>query len=579
MKKIKYISLNICLAILIGSTNSCSKMLEEEPKGMINETFLATESGLKNLAISQYFQCRNIVEDLRFTGVYPSDITTYSVNSVDAIEIGSGNTSNMPTLGAFSTFWRHLYAGVNNMNFGLESLETVNFNGSETVRGELSFFRAWFNLMIVESWGTGAHFAQKSTSSILTDGNQQPIEVFYKRILSDINTAIADLPLTSAERGRLTKPAAEAMKTRILLALAGYNQTVITASGYDSKEKLYTEAKQLADNVINNYQYSLLPNFEDIFDVKNEGNAETIWAVQFSAEDKFNTSDLSTGGHGLHRYWVGNYNRSARTGQIVPRMYGHSIYYGREYRHAMMTRYFLKLFNASEDKRTEGTIQTVWRALWNESTQSESDYGVPLKDGKPTDTVLFKPLYDVDEATAQAYTKRGIAIDGLNHIYDANGTPKPAARSWHHTMTKHLDPSRKVPKEEASHKDVIILRLGEIYLNAAECAYNLNDKAGAANYIDKLRERSRKTSTSLPVSASNITLDFLLDERARELGGEMLRWFDLKRTHKLAERSKAFNPDAVGVQDIHELRPVPQSELDKVTNRDQFVQNPGYPSK
>lgn len=579
MKSIQYIRSILCIFVILLSTMSCDNLLEEEPKGMINEQFLATESGLNNLIISQYYQCRNIVEDLRFTGVYPSDITTYSVNSVDATDIGSCRTSTMPTLGAFSTFWRHLYAGINNMNFGLDALQNIEFNGSEVIRGELSFLRAWFYLLVVESWGEGAHFADKPTSTVLTEGNQQPVEVFYKRILADIDVAIATLPETSPERGRITKPAAEALKTRILLALAGYDMDVVGAVGYESKEKVYTEAKDLADRVINSYHFMLMPKFEDIFDVEQEGNAETIWAVQFSAEDKYNTSDLSTGGHGLHRYWVGNYNRSARTGQIVPRMYGHSIYYGREYRHAMMTRYFLTLFNQKEDDRTDATIQTVWHALWDERTQSESDYGVPFKDGKPTDTVLFKPLYEVDEATAAAYAARGIAIDGLNHIYDADGTPKPAARSWYHTMKKHLDPSRKVPKEEASHKDVIVLRLGEMYLNAAECALFLNDKSGAANYIDALRERARKTSGSLAVTTDEIDLDYLLDERARELGGEMMRWFDLKRTHKLVERAKKFNPDAHAIADIHELRPVPQGELDKVTNRDEFVQNPGYPTK
>ena len=205
--------------------------------------------------------------------------------------------------------------------------------------------------------------------------------------------------------------------------------------------------------------------------------------------------------------------------------------------------------------------------------------GVPFKDGKPTDTILYKPLMNIDDATAQAFAKRGIAIDGLNHIYETDGTPKPAARSWYHTMKKHLDPSRRVPKEEASHKDVIVLRLGELYLNAAECAMQLNDKTSAAAYIDKLRIRSRKNVNALPVQASMMTMDFILDERARELGGEMLRWFDLKRTHKLVERCQTYNPDAKGVQAIHELRPIPQNELDKVTNRESFVQNPGYPTK
>ena len=241
----------------------------------------------------------------------------------------------------------------------------------------------------------------------------------------------------------------------------------------------------------------------------------------------------------------------------------------------MMTKYFLTLFN-EDDARRDATIQTVWYALWNENAQQEDAFGVPLKNGVRTDTVLFKPLYNVDDATAAKYAARGIAIDGLNDIYEADGTPKPAARSWYHTMKKHLDPSREVPKEEGSHKDVIMLRLGEQYLIAAESAHFLGDNATAAKYIDDLRIRARETPEALPVIASDINIKFILDERARELGGEFLRWFDLKRTDKLVERLEKYNPDAQNIQEFHKLRPVPQSELDKVTNRDAFIQNSGY---
>lgn len=112
-----------------------------------------------------------------------------------------------------------------------------------------------------------------------------------------------------------------------------------------------------------------------------------------------------------------------------------------------------------EDFRRDATIQTVWYALWNESNQQEDAEGIPFRNGIRTDTVLFKPLYSVDDMTAEQYAARGIAIDGLNHIYNTDGTPKTAARSWYHTMKKYLDPSRVVPKEEGSHKDVIELRL------------------------------------------------------------------------------------------------------------------------
>jgi hypothetical protein len=81
----------------------------------------------------------------------------------------------------------------------------------------------------------------------------------------------------------------------------------------------------------------------------------------------------------------------------------------------------------------------------------------------------------------------------------------------------------------------------------------------------------------MQILPAQVTLDFILDERARELAGEQLRWFDLKRTNKLVERIKALNPDgAQFIQSFHVLRPIPQSQIDAVANKGEFTQNPGY---
>ena len=79
------------------------------------------------------------------------------------------------------------------------------------------------------------------------------------------------------------------------------------------------------------------------------------------------------------------------------------------------------------------------------------------------------------------------------------------------------------------------------------------------------------------VSAADMTIDFLLDERSRELFGEYTRWWDLARTRRLVQRVKAYNPEgADGVQEHHRLRPIPQEQIDLVTEGPAFPQNPGY---
>ncbi len=106
------------------------------------------------------------------------------------------------------------------------------------------------------------------------------------------------------------------------------------------------------------------------------------------------------------------------------------------------------------------------------------------------------------------------------------------------------------------------------------------------------------TPTSLPAvdeaiitklglsSAYDRMMCFLLDERSRELYGELFRWEDLARTKTLLNRARTFNEGSVAsIQDKHYLRPLPQTFLDNILNAEghaltadekSAMQNPGY---
>ena len=129
-------------------------------------------------------------------------------------------------------------------------------------------------------------------------------------------------------------------------------------------------------------------------------------------------------------------------------------------------------------------------------------------------------------------------------------------------------------------KDFILMRFGETYLLLAEAQFKQNKLSEAAASINVLRNRAKAPL----IDASKVTLNSILDERARELVGEENRRMTLMRTGMLAKRALRLNQDAncpkpiAGLDSVNvkkPLLPIPQTEID--LNKDaKLEQNPGY---
>ena len=69
---------------------------------------------------------------------------------------------------------------------------------------------------------------------------------------------------------------------------------------------------------------------------------------------------------------------------------------------------------------------------------------------------------------------------------------------------------------------------------------------------------------AMTITPAEATLEFLLEERAREMDGEGHRWFTLTRTGTLVERVREHNPEAApNIQNYHVVRPIPQEQIDR----------------
>lgn len=122
-----------------------------------------------------------------------------------------------------------------------------------------------------------------------------------------------------------------------------------------------------------------------------------------------------------------------------------------------------------------------------------------------------------------------------------------------------------------NNKDRMRFRLAETYLLKAEACIRQNKTEEAAKAINVVRKRANASE----ISASQVTMDFLLDERIRELVGEEIRRFTLQRTGKQVERVAKYNKYSAGFDAHNLIWPIPQNVIDSNTGAE-ITQNPDY---
>jgi len=122
-----------------------------------------------------------------------------------------------------------------------------------------------------------------------------------------------------------------------------------------------------------------------------------------------------------------------------------------------------------------------------------------------------------------------------------------------------------------SFMDQYLIRLSETYLLLAEAYVRNNQPSLAAEAINVVRSRAK----ALPASAADMNIDYILDERMRELAGEEMRNVTLFRMGKFVERARKYNPAGYHVADWQNFYPIPYSEIEKNTGA-VLTQNTGY---
>ena len=605
--------------LLVGSLGFASCDLDEyNPSIEGAELVLSTEQGMEGMVNQLYYNYKWKYFGREDPVLYFEGAGDIWCNTPEKNEYGMQLTRFVDLQGdrgQVKGAWERNYDNVNIANTVLQYLPETKDLSAETradFEGEARFTRAFSYWWIVEWWGdTDMRTVTADTPDFVAHRTPRT-QIYDQIIIPDCEAAASLLPVQpyKGDVGRATKKAAWALLARVCLARAQY-EPAGSATQMAFYQKAYNAAKYVMDNKAS-LGIALYNTYDEIWQAKNnKTNTEFLWVTSHSSDASLNPNPSNP--NRLHLYWSPRLLDKAGITST-----GDSWEYPKESALLMPTYYFLNLWK-DWDIRYQVLFQEEFpganrRGSYTWDQAMVDNYNAPAAlVGKTTpngSTVLKFTKEHVTAAQKDAAAAQGYALCGLEDTYDvANVNAQGGTRVRKDIKTKFeafprfmkyriwdRDPNGTILLKAANGNvgfaDVPVMRYAEMPLIAAECQIALGNTGLAAQIIrDEIRNQRvvapghTLAEAQADVTAGNMTIEWILEERARELCGEWLRWFDLKRTGKLVDYIRQHNPawenprgEIKGdVVDAHNyLWPIPVSFLDKLENFEEFGQNPGY---
>ncbi|NBA88107.1 RagB/SusD family nutrient uptake outer membrane protein [Emticicia sp. CRIBPO] len=543
---------------LLLTTQSCQDLLDETVVSGIGNDYINTPKGFEDAVKSAYSSLRyyyGTQQGLTLTE-YGTDI--YATGADGGYKgFHFYDTQLQPTIDYLGNTWDELYRGINTCNAVIERAPASTVTEAVKVKSvaEVKFLRAHYYYILHQQFG-GIDLRLTETLAPTKATKRASDAEIYAAIIKDLNEAIPGLEGTAkaTQYGRATKAAAQTLLAKVYLAKA-YS----TSKASDD----FTKAAELCKSVIATPGFSLQADFASVFDENNQENSEIVFAVQYTSDPLTNLTNgiaAANGGNNLHLFFGMQYD-------VQPGM-KRDVFYGRPFKRLRPTKYLLE--TCFQDRVNDSRYKKTFRDTWL-SNNPGSNLNASFDNSKSKltfaagDTAIFIPGYEMS-VEERAKKKYQVLVPSR---YDEALFP---------TLIKFFDTKRPDLTYEPGSRDYFVFRLADVYLMLAEAQMKAGNMAEATAAINVVRQRAGwpGKKDAMLITPEQMNMEFLMQERARELAGEQTRWMDLKRWGNLVERVKLYNPQAAGnVKDIHNLRPIPQTQIDR-SDKGVFAQNPGY---
>lgn len=537
MKK-KYIFAALA-ALLLGTSSCGDDFLNEKNPSQYSPESITDENGVEAALKGLYYvygglwtetghqgwlSCWQIGTDVASAGqIQGAEIPYYQYGQLQANDWGASFT------------WETLYKLINNANNVIAILQGEGIALDEAAQtrsiAEARFFRGFAYNMLATLYG-GVPLTTEPLSQPKTDFTRASLEEVNTQVEEDLRFAMENLP----EIGE----AKEESRANRYMAMQALGEAYLRMGRP-------ADAEAPLKAIINSGKFALVKArygtqagepgdfFHDMFIYGNQrrsqGNTETIWT--FEVENPTDVPNGEIGSSQARRVWVPAYH-DIKDGNAAGMLICDSLG-GRGLGRLRLSYWMAHTLYETGDIRN--SQYNIHRDFYY-NNPAAPNYG-KLATPAPADTI-YKNM---------PYCTKWNCFDSRNE-YGWN-----AVKDWE------------------------LMRLGETYLLLAEAYQQQGKNQEAADAVNVLRERAfADYPTRGKVSASDMSLDFILDERARELIGEENRRLTLMRTKKLVDRAK-LNTDQcypiTGLDEHHMLLPIPLTEIQ--LNKDAVLeQNPGY---
>ena len=461
--------------------------------------------------------------------------------------------------------WRKCYDFINHANLIITALGEDTDNKAAVA--EAKFFRAYAYNMLVTLWGD-VPLVKEPVSTPKLDFTRQGVDEVDQLIEEDLTYAIANLPEVgqTVNESRMNKDMARQLSAEAYLRIGMRD------------DSYFSKAEQAASDIIGSGNYALIEArygnylseggdyYRDMFrwgdQRRSQGNTEAIWTFEMEYTRNVAGGTIDNPQH--RRVWQPAYHKWS--GMVNADSLG-----GRGNGRLRLSN-FMKY---TVWKELDGDIRNSNFNIRRTTNYNKAGYSEEIG----IDADGFRVAKDAAEAV------QVITIRTNDRVIPFRAD---SLEVWYPYCTKWGGYDSTDDFGYALVKDWPVMRLGETYLLRAEARFRQGNTTGAADDINVLRDRAFKTSRAKSgdanlgkVSSGDIDIDFILDERARELIGEENRRMTLVRTAKLKDRM-LMNGDAspagkiiTGFRDYNALLPIPLDEI-RLNKDAELVQNPGY---